>query len=99
MGGGSFWPIRSNMKYRGVRTSTPQMPATQNVILANFIGAPNRVHPFSEVVGLFITGSFALSALSHSPTLPRADALGYILTALRACVERQRVLPTIAAYS
>ncbi len=37
IGGGSFCPIRANMKYSGVRTNTPQMPAIQNMILANFM--------------------------------------------------------------
>src|SRR5260370_22775716 len=37
MGAGSCRPIRSNMKYKGASTSTPQMPAIQKTILANFI--------------------------------------------------------------
>jgi hypothetical protein len=39
IGGGSLRPIISNMKYSGVSTNTPQMPAIQNTILENFMGA------------------------------------------------------------
>src|ERR1700733_142486 len=42
MGGGSFCPIRSKMKYSGVRASTPQMAAIQNTIFANFISSSCR---------------------------------------------------------
>src|SRR6266852_7000995 len=37
MGGGSLRPIRSNIKYSGVRMRKPQIPATQNTIFANLI--------------------------------------------------------------
>jgi len=36
-GGGSLRPMESKMKNSGVSISTPQMPAAQNTILANFI--------------------------------------------------------------
>src|SRR5580704_13437930 len=45
MGGGSWRPIRSNMKYSGVSTRTPQMAAIQNTILANFISFPRLPRP------------------------------------------------------
>src|SRR5260370_35557997 len=43
MGGGSLRPIRSNMKYSGVMTSTPHMAATRKTTLANFM-APIVLH-------------------------------------------------------
>src|SRR5215467_9012783 len=39
MGGGSLRPIRSNMKYSGVMTSRPQIPATRKTIFANFMAS------------------------------------------------------------
>src|SRR5580704_18382329 len=46
MGGGSFRPIKSNMKYSGVRTSVPQIAAIQNTIFANLMSAPRMVRKF-----------------------------------------------------
>src|SRR5258708_23838775 len=43
MGGGSLRPIKSNMKYSGVMTSTPHMAATRKTTLANFM-APIVLH-------------------------------------------------------
>src|ERR1051325_7580065 len=42
MGGGSFLPMRSNMKYSGVMMRKPQLAAIQKTILANFKTASRR---------------------------------------------------------
>src|ERR1022692_135463 len=39
MGGGSWRPTRSNMKYSGASANTPNAPAPQKTIFANFIPA------------------------------------------------------------